>query len=155
MLGGSQMLTRFSFRFSSRLSQWENWFTFLNVKTGLKSNLRFSHEWELRFCYSSLVAITLLFIATSGNLCLQGTAWNSITLTLWNWGGALGLNHCFQWQLVKTVIIWTLSSLGLSVNATVTENSALPCPCLSDRQTAPALPWPPFSVPCPAPASCP
>jgi hypothetical protein len=27
-------------------------------KTGLKSNLRFSHEWELRFCYSSLIAIS-------------------------------------------------------------------------------------------------
>ncbi len=86
--------------------------------------------------------------------------WNSITLTLWNWGGALGFNHCFQWQLVKTVIIWTLSSLGLSVNASVTENSALPCLALPlfIRQTdrlplplpCPALPWPPWQAPAPA-----
>jgi len=43
----------------------------------------------------------------------------------------------------------------LFVNASVTENSALPYPapapvCQTDKQTAHALPWPPFSVPYPA-----
>jgi hypothetical protein len=84
-------------------------------------------------------------------------SWVIITLTLWNWRGALGLNHCFQWQLV-IVIIWTLSSLGLFVNASVTENSALPCPapaCQTDRQTAPAPAACPalaaLAGPCPCP----
>ncbi len=86
------------------------------------------------------------FNNTSGNLCLQGTAgnWNSKSSSYFAPRGALSLNNCFQWQLVKTIIIWTLSSLGLSVNASVTENSALPLPC-------PALPWPPWQAPAPAP----
>jgi len=67
-------------------------------------------------------------------------------------GGALGLNHCFQWQSVKTVIILTLSSLGLSVNASVTENNALPCPapaCQTDILPLP-LPCPGRPFQCPA-----
>jgi hypothetical protein len=71
-------------------------------------------------------------------------SWVTITLTPWNWRGALGLNHCFQWQLVKTVIIWTLSSFGLSVNASVTETAPCPALPLFVRQTAPAL-----ALPCP------
>jgi hypothetical protein len=91
-------------------------------------------------------------------------SWVTITLTLWNWGGALGLNHYFQWQLVKTVIIWILSSLGLFVNASVTENNErvfalatmplpLPCPVCNWKQRAGVYPGhPALPYPCPAPA---
>ncbi len=98
------------------------------------------------------------FNNTSGNLCLQGTAgnWNSKSSSYFAPRGALSLNNCFQWQLVKTIIIWTLSSLGLSVNASVTENNALPCPapiCQTDRLPLP-LPCPALAAlagPCPYP----
>ncbi len=106
-----------------------------------------------------------LILRTSGNLCLQGTA-RQLEL---NYADPMKLRGGTWFEpllsmavtVVKTIIIWTLSSLGLFVNASVTENSALPYPapapvCQTDKQTAHALPWPPFSVPCPGrPFQCP
>jgi len=46
MLNGFQMLIRFSTQFLNWFSQW-NQLTLLNVRTRLKIDLKFSHDWKL------------------------------------------------------------------------------------------------------------
>jgi hypothetical protein len=81
--------------------------------------------------------------------------WNSITLTLWNWGGGTWFEPLLSMAFSKnnyylnSIITWSICKCKCNWK----QRPALPLP-LFVRQTALTLPWPPCpALPCPCPTS--